>query len=82
MPFVNANNIKIYYRIFLDGIEVETFHPQLKTMIVLHGAPGILDHQAELMAWKGFSKNMQVVFLDLRGSGKCSMSWAHSGRGR
>lgn len=70
MPFIQVNDIKMFYRVFRDEIEVSTVDSKLDTMIVLHGAPGLIDHQIELEAWREFSSLLQVVFLDLRGCGQ------------
>jgi proline iminopeptidase len=70
MPFTQANDIKIFYRIFQNEKEVATVNSTLPTMIVLHGAPGLIDHQIEVEAWKGFSNTVQVIFPDLRGCGQ------------
>ena len=70
MPFLQANDIKVFYRVFRNEVECSAADPKLKTMIVLHGAPGLIDHQIELEAWREFSKEIQVVFVDLRGCGK------------
>ncbi|MCX7124019.1 MAG: alpha/beta hydrolase [Gammaproteobacteria bacterium] len=70
MPFIQSNDIKIFYRVFQNGVESATINPTLSTMIVLHGAPGLIDHQIEVEAWKSFSNTVQVIFPDLRGCGQ------------
>ena len=70
MPIIQVNDIKIFYRVFQNGAEASNINPKLQTMIVLHGAPGLIDHQIEVDAWKDFSKQVQVIFPDLRGCGQ------------
>jgi proline iminopeptidase len=69
MPFIIANDLNIHYRIFRDGAEVHSIDPNQKTMIVLHGGPGLIDHQMEAPYWN-FSKQIQIIFPDLRACGK------------
>lgn len=70
MPFARVNDIKMFYRVFWKGEEVSQLDPKHPVMIVLHGAPGLIDHQIEVEAWQGFSSEVQVIFLDLRGCGQ------------
>lgn len=68
--FADVNGLKMFYRIFHHQIEIEQLDPSKETMVVLHGALGLVDHQIELEAFMGFSENMQVVFIDQRGCGR------------
>lgn len=69
MPIVKVDDINIFYKIFSGKNEVGVLDPDAKTMIVLHGGFGILDHQIEVSAWLAFSSHGQVIFIDQRGCG-------------
>ncbi len=69
MPFVKVSDIKMYYKIFYHEKEIEKLDRSLPIMIVLHGGPGIVDHNIEINFWSKFSSYLQVIFLDQRGCG-------------
>lgn len=61
----------MFYTVVINGQEVQIIDPSLPAVIVLHGGPGIVDHQIEYDAWSKFSKlPTQIIFLDQRGNGK------------
>lgn len=71
MPYVQVDDIKMFYRVIVAGDEVDVIDPNKPVLIVHHGGLGILDHGMEFNKhWQQFSKNMQVVFIDQRGCGK------------
>lgn len=43
-----------------------------KTIIFLHGGPGLGDSRADIKSFEPLAKKFHLVFLDLRGSGKSS----------
>ena len=70
MATVVINDISMYYKTFFKGKEVLTHIPIMPTLIVLHGGPGIVDHQIEEKFWSVFSETVQVILPDQRGCGK------------
>lgn len=70
MQYTIIDNIKLFYRILRNGLEVEAIDDSHPTLLVLHGGPGIVDHQVEFDAWQIFSSSAQVVFVDQRGCGR------------
>jgi pimeloyl-ACP methyl ester carboxylesterase len=68
--FVKVHELNMFYRVFRDNAEAQDLIPSLKTMIVLHGGFGLIDHQIEVSHWREFSKLVQVVFIDQRGCGR------------
>ncbi len=71
MSFIQLPDIKMFYRVVILEKEVQVIDPNLPAIIVLHGGPGIVDHQIEYNAWRKFSKlTAQIIFLDQRGNGK------------
>jgi pimeloyl-ACP methyl ester carboxylesterase len=71
MPYVQLDDIKMFYRVIVAGEEVDAIDKSKPVLIVCHGGLGILDHGMEFNKhWQQFSKNIQVVFIDQRGCGK------------
>ena len=70
MPFIKISDLNIFYRVVVDGHERDNIDSSMPSMLVLHGGPGIVDHQIEFDAWSAFSDKKQVVFSDQRGCGK------------
>jgi pimeloyl-ACP methyl ester carboxylesterase len=68
--FLKVNELNMFYRVFRDNQETQDFIPSLKTMVVLHGGFGLIDHQIEVAHWREFSKSVQIIFLDQRGCGR------------
>lgn len=62
MSYIQLPDIKMFYRVVVQEKEVSGIDQKLPALIVLHGGPGIVDHQIEYDAWSKFSKlNVQVV---------------------
>lgn len=70
MATVMINDILMYYKVLIKNREEVACVPTMPTLIVLHGGPGIVDHQIEEKFWSIFSKHVQVILPDQRGCGK------------
>ena len=68
--FTIVMDIKMHYVVYSYGKLSSNVDTEKPTLLVLHGGPGIVDHQIEVPAWRNFSPPMQVIFLDQRGNGK------------
>lgn len=61
------DKINLYYEIF--GPDLQT--PDVKTIIFIHGGPGLLDGRSYYEFWQQFvSTEVRVIFPDQRGSGR------------
>jgi pimeloyl-ACP methyl ester carboxylesterase len=69
MPYIQVDDIKMYFRVFNNGAETEKVDKTQPTLIVLHGGPGIVDHKMEVGFWSKLSSSLQVIFPDQRGNG-------------
>lgn len=57
-----VNECKIYYEVYGEGNQ--------DTIFFIHGAPGLGDCRSDLSAFKSLASDFQLVFLDMRGSGR------------
>jgi len=63
-------NLPDGYRLFYTVYNTH-FDPNKKTIIFLHGGPGIADHSLYVDYWQQLQdKHTQVVFIDMRGHGQ------------
>lgn len=60
--YKTINNCKIYYEVL--GEEQE------ETIFFIHGAPGLGDCRSDIKAFSSLASDYQLVFLDMRGSGR------------
>lgn len=69
MPKLTLENEKLnlYYEVFGPTLS----EPDVKTMVFIHGGPGIVDGRLYYDFWSQFaSENLRVVFFEQRGSGR------------
>lgn len=60
--YKTINGCKIYYEVLGEGNE--------ETIIFIHGAPGLGDCRNDIKAFSTLASEYQLVFLDMRGSGR------------
>lgn len=60
--YKTINDCHIYYEVLGEG--------QAETIFFIHGAPGLGDCRNDMKAFSSLSSDYQLVFLDMRGSGK------------
>lgn len=69
MPYINLDDVKLYYVVYVQGKEVDKV-PSVDSpcLLVLHGGPGF-DHKHMVPFWSTLSDNLPVIFVDQRGNG-------------
>ena len=85
MPKILINNTNLFFDVYGSSLSVnKDAVTQKPTLLVLHGAHGVVDHTLYVKFWSQFSDVAQVVFLDQRGCGRsdktssaewCLKSW-------
>ncbi len=60
--YISINENELYYEIHGN--------PEGKTIFFIHGAPGLSDCRADIKAFSSLGDQYQLVFLDMRGSGR------------
>src|SRR5438094_6009006 len=66
MPFININNVNLYYEIAAQP----NLPKDAGYLLILHGGPGVSDHSLYYDFWSQFSNQAHVVFFDMRGHGQ------------
>lgn len=66
MSFIKVNGVNLYYEISAS----QKASSDAGYLIILHGGPGVSDHNLYFDFWSQFSDKIQVVFFDMRGHGQ------------
>ncbi len=70
MPRVSIGDIELFYKIYEQQQEVDTFDKDKPVMVFLHGGPGMVDHSIYVPFWVQLSEKLPVIFVDQRGNGR------------
>lgn len=72
---ISVNNTKLFFDVYGSKLKISPSNVAEKpTLIVLHGAHGLLDHTIYVEFWGQFADISQVIFLDQRGCGRSDPS--------
>jgi len=71
MPKIKVGNTHLFFDVYGSQLNIgESDVREKRTMLVLHGAHGVVDHTLYAEFWSKFSDMVQVIFLDQRGCGR------------
>jgi pimeloyl-ACP methyl ester carboxylesterase len=71
MPYANIGDTKLYYEIYGNELELTDDGVREKpTLVVLHGAYGVVDHTFEIEFSRECAPFAQVILVDQRGCGR------------
>ena len=70
MPKINIGSATLFFDIYGSKLDIKTTITEKPTLLVLHGAHGLVDHTLYVEFWSQFSDIAQVIFLDQRGCGR------------
>jgi proline iminopeptidase len=68
--YTNVNGARLYYDVLGDGND--------DTIMILHGGPGISDHQKGKQAYEPLAEDFELVVYDHRGCGESSLTPPYS----
>ncbi|MEM9243393.1 MAG: alpha/beta hydrolase [Pseudomonadota bacterium] len=71
MPKIKIGDAHLFFDIYGSNLKIEQQQCQEKpSLLILHGAHGIVDHSLYVAFWSQFADIAQVIFLDQRGCGR------------
>ncbi len=74
MPKIKLGDTQLFFDIYGSKLKINEFDVKEKpTLLVLHGAHGMVDHTLYVEFWSQFSNIAQVIFLDQRGCGRSDL---------
>jgi pimeloyl-ACP methyl ester carboxylesterase len=71
MPYLDINDMKMYFEIFGSEFKLEDDGISKKpTILILHGGPGVDHIYYEVPFWESLQDAAQLIFIDHRGNGR------------
>lgn len=71
MPEIKLNGARFFFDVYGSKLSIsKTVVKEKPTLLMLHGAHGLLDHTIYVEFWSKFADIAQVIFLDQRGCGR------------